>query len=247
VRVQPTPSEAIEIYNPTSSAVDLSNYRIYNASFTHNPPDGGADCHYWLHDGGTCGQAFGDFDIQFPSGAMIAPGATKVIAVTGTFNFCGDGGACAVSLPDFEIPPPDGGGNPSVPDMRGVWDHSPGNWSSFGFLTNTSEDLILYEWDGTSATVTDVDYFIWGQSTSVLSDKSGVAGYQNDTPTVSQKPITASTSTSTSYQRACYNEDGEKMSGGNGITGHDETSEDLSLNWVVGPPSLGQKTPGSMP
>jgi hypothetical protein len=176
---------------------------------------------------------------------MIAAGATKVIALTGAFNLCGDAGACN-AMPDYEIPFP-GQDNSNVTNMIGLYDGTASNFTNFGFLTNGGEDLVLYKWDGASATVQDVDYFVWGTSPSYLSDKSGVPGYQNDTPIASQKPVTATSATGTSYQRACYNENGETMSGGNGISGHDETSENLPANWSVGAPNFGVKTPGSTP
>jgi hypothetical protein len=131
--------------------------------------------------------------------------------------------------------------------MVGNWDSNPQNFTTFGFLTNSSEDLILYQWDGASGAVLDVDYFIWGSNASVRTDKTGVSGFAADTPVASQRPITASAAVGTSYQRACYNETTETSSGGNGVTGHDETSEDLGANFVVAPPSFGVKTPGTLP
>ena len=247
VRTQPTAAEAIEIYNPTSATIDLSNYRIYNA--TYISADGMSDCHYYSHapvpaDGGICGVAFADFDIQFPSGATIAAGQVQVIAIMGAGLFC-DAGLCGTSAPNYEIPPSDGGGTASVPDMRGLYDPKISATAN-GFLSNTSEDVVLYQWDGVSPTVKDVDYFIYGPAL-VHTDKTGVSGYQPDTAIAQQFWFDGGTTTATSYQRICNNEQGETKTGGNGITGHNETSENPNTNWIVAPHSVGAKNPGSAP
>jgi hypothetical protein len=248
VRVTPTQGEAVEIYNPTTATITLTDYWLYNATFTSS--DGGLDCRYYDHTTNpACGQGFGDFDLRFPAGASIGPGQTKVIAITGAANFnsqC-DGGCTSTQPPDFEIPPP-AGGDPTVPDMIGTWDPSPGNFTNFGFLTNGSEELVLYQWNGQQGgAIKDVDYFLWGTNLSVRTDKTGVPGFVADTPVASQRPITVSATAGNSYQRACYNETTETATGGNGVSGHDETSEDLGTNFIVGPPSFGQKTPGTAP
>lgn len=250
VRVSPTPFESIEIYNPTSATIMLSDYRIYNATFLSSSGDGGAPCYYYDHTTNpTCGTGFGDFDLQFPVGATIAPNQALVIALTGSANYQGscDGGSCR---PDFEIPPPPSlpmVDDPMVPNMRGTWDPNPQNFNMFGFLTNTSEDVVLYSWNGTPSLVVDLDYFIWGTSTGIRTSKTGIATYAADTPIANQRPVTQTSSASTSFQRACYNEGSETATGGNGLSGHDETSEDLGATFIVGPPSLGAKTPGSVP
>jgi hypothetical protein len=132
--------------------------------------------------------------------------------------------------------------------MRGTWDLQASNWSSFGFLTNGSETVILYRWDGTATVPREADYFIWGNNLDVRTDKTGVAGYSAaDTAVASQMPITTTANASSSYQRACYNEFNESKTAGNGVTNHNETSENLGTNWFQGTPSPGAKTPGSVP
>lgn len=247
VRVTPTTAEAVEIHNPTSAEVDLSDYWLYNATF--EATDGGPGCHYYDRTSDpSCGTEFSDFNIRFPTGSRIGAGQTLVVALTGADNYNGqcDGGCTASAPPDFEIPPPTGG-NPAVPDMLGNWDSNPQVFTTFGFLTNGSEDLVLYKWDGASGPIYDVDYFIWGISLSIRTDKTGLPNYAADTPTASQQPITTSAPFGTSYQRVCYNEAAEKKANGNGVTGHDETSEDLSATFIVAPESLGSKTPGAQP
>ncbi len=250
VRVQPTNAEAVEIYNPTAGTIDLSDYRLYNATFVS--ADGLSNCRYYNHapliDAGTCGLGgFSDFDLQFPAGSTISAGEAKVIAIGGAATLCG-AGFCPTGAPAFEIPPTDGGMNdPNVADMRGVWDVS----AQLGFFTNASEDLILYKWNGNAGSnVQDVDYFIWGNTQNIRTDKTGVGTYLPDTAIAAQQSIPsldAGNSLTSSYQRGCYNENGETKTGGNGITGHNETSEPLNNSWFIGLPSLGTKSPGSVP
>ena len=98
-------------------------------------------------------------------------------------------------------------------------------------LDNVAETLILFKWDGSSATVQDVDYVLWGSNAYAI-DKNGVAGYAADTPVGSQDymPIHLDEQ---KLIRVSETEGTETTSGGNGITGHDETSENLSTTWSV--------------
>lgn len=244
MRTTPTVGEAVEIFNPTTATISLTNYRLYNASFS-STVDAGSNCYYYDHmTNPTCGTGFGDFDLQFPSGSTIAPNQALVIAITGNTNYrnwC-DGGCTA----DFEIPAP-ASDDQNVPNMQGVWDQNAQLFTNNGFLTNGGEDLILYSWNGsTSSQVVDIDYFIWG-TTSVRTSKTGIGTYASDTPTASQRPITQTAAAPLTFQRACYNEGTETSTAGNGLSGHDETSEDLNTTWTVGAQSMGAKTPNTVP
>ena len=99
-------------------------------------------------------------------------------------------------------------------------------------LSNTSETLVLFYWDGTSSTVKDVDYLLWGDN-SFAVDKSGISGYQSDTPASSQSYMSVHTTNEKLIRVESAGEGGETQSGGNGITGHDETSEPLSETWIT--------------
>jgi hypothetical protein len=240
--VTPTAAEAVEIHNPTTATITLTDYWLYNATYA---PDSGTSCHYYDHTTNpSCGSAFGDFDLRFPTGTTIGPGETIVIAVTGAVNYmaqCEDGG-CGVTRPDFEVPLGTAG-DPSVPDMLGKYDTA-----ATAFLTNGSEDLVLYTWNGDpGGAVKDIDYFIWGDSLLVRTDKTGVGTFLPDTPIDQQSAMKTAATATTSFQRLCYNEAAEKEIGGNGVSGHDETSEDLNSTFISAPPSMGQKTPGAQP
>jgi hypothetical protein len=99
-------------------------------------------------------------------------------------------------------------------------------------LHNTSETLVLFYWDGTSSTVKDVDYLLWGDN-SFAVDKSGISGYQSDTPASSQSYMSVHDTNEKLIRSESASEGTETQSGGNGITGHDETSEPLSETWIT--------------
>jgi hypothetical protein len=270
VKLGPTAGEFVEIHNPTASAIDLSNYYLYNATYPGGIADGGAvqtELRYYCIAGGCTNPGDGgipraywatasgraDFALRFPDGASIPAGAYQVVAVTGAINYCNTyypNQTCV--KPDYEIPPP-GAGDADVPDMRGEWDNALENFNSYGFLTGTpnGEDLVLFYWDGASSTVKDVDYVIWGTRQDQRTSKTGVPGYEPDTAIASQTPIAGSLTNSQSFQRICLNEGAERRPAdggtGNGITGHDETSEDMPNTWVIRDPTPKAPTAGAQP
>lgn len=252
VAVTPTPGEFIEVWNPTAAAISLTNVRVYNATFPGS--DAGVACQYpFVVSGGACGSgAFGDFNLQFPAGATIAPGEFQTIALTGAPNFCSFH-SCVTVRPTYEVAGLGQVDDPLVANMRGDFDNRAGNFvgadggSGLGFLTNNGEEVVLYSWDGVSSTVRDLDYVIWGTGTSYRVDKTNLAGYQPDTAILSQRPLGGTPSASTSWQRVCTNESAERKTGGNGVTGHDETSEDLDVSWALQTPTPRAQTNGATP
>jgi hypothetical protein len=230
----PSTAEFVEIYNPTAAAVDLTNYYLADNSAYHKLTSGPWDPQ------GTEGT---DFLARFPAGTSIAAGAVLVVSVTAdyetTFAKCPDfyanatgsavscGGA---SVPAMLIPP-----NGSVGDQDGQ------------MLSNEREMVVLFTWDGSSPTVQDVDYVTWGTGfdDNTRIDKTGVSGYQPDTARGAQKPVLLGLvdgGTGNISIERCGIEDGETLSGGNGLTGHDETSEDFGTSFASqSAPSPGQK------
>ncbi len=237
VSVTPTEEEFVEIYNPTAAAIDLTQYFLYGATFV--APDGGTSCHYRdIVTGAQCGGAFNDFSLQFPAGAMIGPGVVQTIAMSGAADYCRDVAPCDGGVfPTYEVRLTGNADFANVPDMRGFADVDGG--ANTGLLTNASEDLVLFRWDGVAATVKDVDYVIWGTNLQVRTDKTGISSYVADTPVASQRPLAGTAALTTSWQRLCTNEGAETKSAGNGLTFHDETSEPLDTTWT-----LTAKTPG---
>ncbi len=114
-----------------------------------------------------------------------------------------------------------------------------------GGLTNGDEVIILYYWDGLSDLVSDVDYVIYNSGSPAANDeavdKTGVwrdgpdpdadtTQYLPDTPISSQRSA-INHGTGSSVHRIDFREGGQVSSGGNGITGADETSESLDLTF----------------
>ncbi len=253
--VTPTAGEFIEIYNPTDQTIDLSNYYVTDATFA------GGDTYYYntvLGDGG--GGGFNDFNARFPDGASIAPGEFQTISLPGSDDFMSEYGI----LPTYELYE-DGDAADDVPDMRDATegsiagpDNSPDRLSSF----STEEVLILYYWDGNSDLVQDVDYVVWGDKSEAV-DKTGVSvdgpddgeeasTYADDTSIADQTVVDTENDGDggphdfgNSAQRKLEVEDLEEWSGGNGITGHNETSENTSWKggiWSINePPTPGRR------
>ncbi len=109
----------------------------------------------------------------------------------------------------------------------------------------------MYQWDGASDLVADYDYLVWGDKVEAV-DKTGVvidgpdadaigSAYLDDTAIPVQDVIdpTAPHISGNSYSRAGTNESQEIQTGGNGVTGADETSEDLSNTFCEEAPSPG--------
>lgn len=249
VKIGPTKGEFVEIHNPTSAAIDLSDYYLYNATYAGATTDGGttAACRYYnIVTGTQCGTDNSDFSLRFPAGATIAAGAYQVIALTGAANFCEvyfPSATC--TKPDYEIPAA-APGDAEVTDISGSWDHAADIFTTYGYLTSSREDLVLFSWDGNpSSLVKDLDYFIWGTDVGIRTDKTGVSTYLADTAVAAQSAPAGSINNSQSFQRMCYNEGSETKTGGNGIGGHNETSENLAATFVVRDPSIGVRTVGA--
>ncbi|HSO26438.1 MAG TPA: ExeM/NucH family extracellular endonuclease, partial [Anaerolineales bacterium] len=238
--VTPTGGEFIEIYNPGSAAVDLSNVYLTDATYAS-----GGTYYYNLPTGANAGGgAFTDFNARFPDGASNDPGDYKTVALNGAVNYATAYGTNPTyELYELVI-------EPAVPNMR---EALPGSINNQGGLTNAGEVVVLYTWDGASDLVADLDYAVWGAKAEAV-DKTGVAidgpdadtdasPYLNDTPIASQAVVAAAAHPlGGSFQRQDLAEGAEVKTGGNGLTGHDETSEDADVTWC----SPTTATPGAV-
>jgi len=211
----PSEGEYVEITNPTAGDIDLSNYYLTDATDTgsgkvyHKLPNG-AD--YWSGSSS-------DFICRFPSGySLPAAGSIKVSLRDNDSYASSYGESADLSLDDDMLDAVDGS------PTKGV--------AAAPKLHNTSETLVLFYWDGTSSTVKDVDYLLWGDN-SFAVDKSGISGYQSDTPASSQSYMSVHDTNEKLIRSESASEGTETQSGGNGITGHDETSEPLSETWIT--------------
>ncbi|MFZ0390677.1 MAG: carboxypeptidase regulatory-like domain-containing protein, partial [Calditrichia bacterium] len=227
--VTPTGGEFVEIYNPTADSVNLSDYYISDA--THQ----GSNIYYYqIVEGGGGGGSFSDFNARFPQNAMIAAGEYQTIAMSGDSAFFAEYNV----LPTYELFE-DSSSGPDVPDMR---EAVAGSVNGQGGLTNGDEVVILYYWDGNSDLVADVDYLLYNSGSPAANneavDKTGVsidgpdAGtdsstYLPDTPVANQVSA-PSHDYGYSVHRIDMTEGAQVATGGNGVTGADETSEDLN-------------------
>jgi cysteine-rich repeat protein len=238
VVTRPAAAEMIEIFNPTHSAVALSSYAI-------------SDSHlYYEVAGGTFATANGtDFAAHFPDGAVLAPGGYAVVALGnasgGTQSFVATYG----KAPDFELRPTanQATDDPAVPNMVAAAGGSIGASAS---LTDGGEPVILFILDGAQV-IHDVDYLYYGapSASNPVVDKTGIVSgastYLPDTPESAQRAV-AAPGEAGSIQRCVYAESSEKSGGGNGIGGHDETSEDATTAYRLSA-TAADRTPGAAP
>lgn len=214
--LSPDGAEMIEILNPTSQAIDLTNYYLSNHGSYFKLP--------------VAGQVlpFAHFIARFPPGSMIAPGAVLIVATQGAMPFNTFHGV----MPTYSI-------------TDGTMINTDVNMTPR--LTDGGATVILFNWDGTSGLVKDVDIMVAGtpSTTNQLIDKSGVMQlgqtYATDARTIPPQSSAPGIDQST---KRIASEAGQEMPGGNGLTGHDETSERTDLTWDT---SFGAATPGAVP
>jgi hypothetical protein len=220
-RITTTPDDAemVAIYNPTSEAINLSNYYLSDeGSYYYNLP---SDNSYWS-------ESDNDFIARFPN-IDIAPNQTLTIGFHDITSFNNH-----YSLnPDFSL----------QEDMLSVSNDTNTIGSDNNILSNNFESLILFYWDGSSSIIQDVDYFVWGFAQAGV-DKTGVSGYYDDTSfDIQNENILGYHTDGESYIRNSNAENGEcdgvwpqdcpDSPIGNGITGHDETSEIFIDSWDI--------------
>ena len=211
-----TPSEAefVKITNPTANDIGLTNYYltdgtdISNGKFYYQLTGG---LNYWSGSGS-------DFICRFPSGYTLSAGTSVTISLRDSSTYANYFGENAdLTLAD---------------DLLDAVDGISTKGSNAAKLGNSAETLILFYWDGSSATVQDVDYLLWGNNSFGI-DKSGVSGYTSDTPAASQSYLPVH---SVDEKLVRISDEGsETQTEGNGITGHDETSELMQDTWQIVP------------
>ncbi len=229
IRVTPTDGEFIEIYNPTSSSVNLENYWIASMNYNDPTPTPTDDTRWYYQITTTTNftsMPNDDFIIRFPANAVIGAGEYITIGMKGSAKF----NTAYGFFPDYIIPASDtdAGGT----KMSGYTTSNMGNAG----LTNDGEEVILFYWDNVSPLVQDIDYVIWG-SKKEACDKTGISvngsQYLSDTAITQQEVIKSSAHDNLkSFQRMWNSEGIEKKSNGNGLTQHDETSEPFSKTWT---------------
>ncbi|MBU8871203.1 MAG: lamin tail domain-containing protein [Gemmatimonadales bacterium] len=260
-------AEFIEIHNPNLYEVDLSDYYLTDAiNYIY-----GADQFYWNIPLGATednlgGGDYNDFHARFPAGFTIGADETITISIAGSGWFFD----VYDIQPDLELYE-DGATADDIPDMLPVFQNGEGGDSIFTdgrdadsqgmpegvpeLEEHYGEPVILYHWTEGADLVTDIDFFLFGDSkTSVIGeldfsqgfDKTGqtIVGstYLPDTAVASQVWFTTViTSPAYSYTRTDFEETGQTATGGNGVGGRDETSENFSANF-----SSAIATPGTL-
>jgi hypothetical protein len=232
VIVAPSEAEYVAVFNPNAFSVDLSNYYLSDS-----------DLYYKVVL--NVAPATADFIARFPTGAMLAAGATVFIAIEGAECFrsaCGAAGAFTGFgvYPDFEIASTTASHNAdAVPDMLAPY---AGAISTASALTNAGEPIVLFFWDGSSNLVTDVDYVFYGLPSvnQPAVNKSGVvvnsSAYLDDTAdSAALHAALTSGGTTTSTCRRDFGETGQSAAGGNGVGGTDQTSEPSATTWQACP------------
>lgn len=181
-----------------------------------------------------------DFIVKFPLNARIKGHDTITVAIDTPTNFAMKyGKAPNFSLMDSSLDTTVMNGPPQ--------------------LTNTGEPIILFQWDGRSDLVRDVDIIIVGVSTgatNALPNKSGMSQdgpdsdtqpstYKADLNTI--KPQSATPGSGLSTKRIALEAGHEAQDGtGNGQSGDDETSEATATTWDTAftAPTPGDPAPG---
>mgnify|MGYP002638767752 FL=1 len=229
--VTPTGGEFVELYNPNDTPIDLSDFYLTDATYA----SGGAYYYNITTGANYGGGTAGDFHARFPAGLVMLPGDYLTVAMSGSDAFMTEYGM----QPDLELWE-DGDGSDAIPDM---FEALPGSINGQGGLTNGDEVVIIYYWDGSSDLVSDSDYLLWGPSVpNEAVDKTGItigsSTYAADTP-IAEQAFGPSPGYGYSLGRVDMMEGMEILTDGNGITGHDETSEDLDMTFSIGLPSPG--------
>ena len=154
--ITPSNAEYVKITNPTDSDIDLSNYYltdgtdIGNGEFYYQLPSG---TDYWSGSSS-------DFICRFPSGYTISAGSFIIVSLRDSSKYASEFGENAdLTLNDDMLDAVDG-------------ENTKGN-SAAPKLGNANETLIIFYWDGSSTTVKDVDYLLWGDNSYAI-DKTGI-------------------------------------------------------------------------
>lgn len=236
----PISAEFVEIFNPTGQPVELENYYLTDSNKYIEIP--AAPGH--LVDTNTT-----DNVLRFPPGSVLEPG--QVAVVTGgaqvLLDIFYDGSKARYDKETsgallFEVE----NTSEEAPNMIALNNdvEKPLNFNLTNVSDKNGEFVILFYWDGKSATVRDVDIAAWGSPTSRQNSFSPKGGdYALDAGIHSTLSISVSRDDSV-LVRVSTDEPSETATGGNGITGHDETTE-APGSWSVNTGRDANMTPGT--
>jgi len=232
-------AEFVEILNPDVAPAPLADVWLA----------GDEDAYPYLVDGPVASITLGNFLYRFPA-LTLAPNHLVVVCHDSDAflaeHFPGGGLGAFQSQPGNPVlleVTQDGAGD-GVADMI-PWGSNPDGTLS---MANNGECVGLVTWDGASDLVADVDWVCW-LTTTYIPNKDVDYPFGFDGPDADYDPSfyaedrangvpAPDAPEGSSIHRTSLIEKGEVTSGGNGVTGHDETSEDWST-WKVGPFSPG--------
>jgi hypothetical protein len=231
-------AEFVEILNPDPAGVPLGNVWLA----------GDEDAYPYLVNGPVASITLNNFLYRFPA-VTLEPNAVAVVCqdsdaflaehfVGGLDAFLDRPGTQIL----FEVTQ-DGPGD-GVPDLIPYGSNPSGTLS----MANNGECVGLVTWDGASDRVSDLDWVCW-LTTTFIPNKDvdyplGIDGpdANNDASWFAEDLANGAPAPDapqgSSIHRTSLAEPGEATSGGNGATGHDETSENWS-SWVVADESPG--------
>jgi len=216
--------EFVEIFNPTKATIDLSTYYLSDAN------------DYWKLPGQVAGNltiaiAASDFLVKFPTGSKIAAGEVDVIAIDE------DGFFLTYDVDaDYSIEGDVGASAPMVSIVEAV--------NANPTITDTGEMIALFHWDGQGDLVDDVDIVVAKEPVDGPDADTVATAYAADAITIGD--MASDTAGDESYKRIVVEGSDEVRDGrGNGITGDDETSENIRLTWDSG--AYTAPTPGTVP
>ena len=239
-------AEFVEILNPGPGAVSLANVWLANDEEAYPLVVNGVI---------TSGVTSGDFVYRFP-GLVLDPGRIVVVCHDSDAflaeHFGGGPLSFFTDLPGQPIllEVTDDGIGDGVPAM-GDWGSYPAGTMS---MANNGESVGLAEWDGASDRVRDHDWVCWLTLNSIpnkdVDFPFGIDGpdvdfegsfFLEDSGTALPAPDAPD---GMSIHRITLAEPGEAAGGGNGIGGHDETTEDWASSWQVATPTPGRTSLG---
>ncbi len=238
VVTRPSGAEMIEIFNPTPAPVALVDYLLSDSHL-----------YYKVATSSFTTASGSDFAARFPEGSSIEPGRYVVVAIANASGGSTSFEAAFGQKPDFELRPNANGASddPMVPNMQPAQAGS--SIGATSSLTDSGEPVILFFYRE-GPRVFDVDYLFYGtaSASNPVIDKTGIEvlgqTYAADTPVTSQHFIAAPDVGS--IHRCRRDEPDEVQTGGNGVVGHDETSENTTASFVAAP-AAELRTPGGPP